>query len=239
MRLQPSTSTAQALLNVFVYRSRPKPRIPSVSIDPAPTQRPSNSGLKFRPLQFRRYASVNGTKDQRLRDREIMDREVCLVQADGTLGPPAATSHVLRTFDPALYHLVQLSPSQGNIPTVCKIISKRELREKERMTRKPAVVTTKHLELNWAIDANDLGHRLKRMQDFLSQGRLVEVLLDEKKKGRKATSEEAKAVIQAIRAKAMEVEGTKESKHMEGTMLKQVTLFFQGMGKVSQGEAKS
>ncbi|KAI9698740.1 MAG: hypothetical protein M1836_003850 [Candelina mexicana] len=240
MRVQHPPSTAQALLNVFVYASRPNRQGSGRTTKLASEQWRCTSGApNLRPHHIRRYADFRGTTDHRLRNAEIKAREIQLVQADGTLGPPAATSHILRTFDRNLYHLVQVSPSLPDKPTVCKIISKEELREKERakaqMARKSAI-TAKQLELNWAIDPNDLSHRLKKMQEFLSLGRSVDIILAGKRKGRKATSEEAKAVIKTIRAKAMEVEGAKESKPMKGSMLQQVTLFFEG--KVTKGEAK-
>ncbi len=243
-RVHHLNSTAQALFNIFVYAPRPRSQISCISTNSAPPRwRCTTSALRLRHVQIRRYADVHGSSDARRPvDREITASLIYLKQADGTLGPPSATSHVLQTFNRSLYHLVQLSPSLPGRPTVCQIISKQALRDmeraKEQVMRKPAV-TAKQLEMSWAIDSNDLSHRLKKMQEFLGQGRSVEIILARKRKGkgRQATSEEANALIKTIRAKAMEVEGAKESKHMEGKVLEQVTLFFGG--KVVKGEAKS
>ncbi|KAI9692000.1 MAG: hypothetical protein M1820_009618 [Bogoriella megaspora] len=118
---------------------------------------------------------------------------------------------------------------------ICRIISKEELRAQEKAKskqKKSPDDLTKELEINWAIDKNDLQHRLKKMAQFLEQGRRVEVLLARKKGGRQATPKEAESVTQIFRDKAKEVGGT-EWRSMEGNLGMMAKLYFQGPKKKS------
>lgn len=117
---------------------------------------------------------------------------------------------------------------------VCKIINKAaEQKAVKAMKKKPAnpSQTVKTLELNWAIDPHDLGHRLKRMQEFLEKGYRVDVVLIGKRKKRKATPEEAAETLRRIREGAEEVEGAKEWKAMEGKVGGLVTVYLEGKAK--------
>lgn len=113
---------------------------------------------------------------------------------------------------------------------IAKIFNKKEMfqqKQAQKKTKKPGSVT-KTIEMNWAIDKNDLGHRLGKIRDFLEKGNKVEVLLAGKSKGRKATMEEAEAVVKRIRDSVEEVEGAKESRKMEGRLLAPAVLYFVG-----------
>lgn len=168
------------------------------------------------------------------RDENIQAYEVQVVDEDNSLKPPAPLSQVLYSLDRKTYTLVQVSPPEAGKLPVCKIFGKKALREAERAKAKPPkspATLTKQLELNWAIDPNDLGHRLNKMQEFLEQGRRVEIILAGKRKGRKATEDEAQTVLKRIRGRVKELEGVRESKEMEGKVLGQATLFFEGKVK--------
>jgi translation initiation factor IF-3 len=93
------------------------------------------------------------------------------------------------------------------------------------LPKKPKIKT---IELNWAIDANDLGHRLAKMKEFLEKGSKVEVILAPKRRGRKATPEESRAVVDRIMAAVGEVDGAKEAKMMAGNLGAQCTIFLEG-----------
>ncbi|KAH8811920.1 hypothetical protein F5884DRAFT_295015 [Xylogone sp. PMI_703] len=193
--------------------------------------------LRAQPNQFsklllthqRCYASPPAMK--RLpRDDEIKSRTVRVVGEDGKLKEPQQTLEVLNSLNRTLESLVIVDPgTDGSIP-ICKIINKKAEREavkaKKAVKNPGAVVKT--IELNWAIDANDLGHRLKKMKEFLGKGNKVELILASKRKGRKASPEEADMVLQKIREAIAEVDGAKESKAMEGKVLGHATLFIQG-----------
>ena len=105
------------------------------------------------------------------------------------------------------------------------------MREAEKAKAKSArssAVTVKTIELNWAIDGNDLSHRLQRIRDFLRKGHRVEVLMAAKRKGRKATEEEARGLVDRIRAAIGECEGARESRPMEGKLLGTATIYAEG-----------
>lgn len=110
-------------------------------------------------------------------------------------------------------------------------MSKQALREAEKARSKrkadPAA-TLKTIELNWAIDKNDLSHRLDKMKQFLSKGWRIDVVMAAKRKGRKATIEEAEELLKMIRRSIAEIQGAREWKAMEGKAGAQATIFAQG-----------
>ena len=162
---------------------------------------------------------------------------------------------VLARMDRTTHRLIQVgeAPAPGDafsdqvdappIP-VCKIVSKKdaymndqrkkaEAKEKKRITNITSSVKT--LELNWAIDQNDLTHRLERMREFLQEGRKVEVVLAAKKRGRKASPQECEGVLRQIRGVVDDVDGAREEKSKVGALGSFSTLAFAGrpvkMGK--------
>ena len=88
--------------------------------------------------------------------------------------------------------------------------------------------SNKMIELSWGIVQNDLEHRLKRLEEFLREGRMVDVLIVQKKRGRTAETEEMQRLVDAVRERARGLPGVSELKAMEGAIGKQVTLFFRG-----------
>ena len=169
-----------------------------------------------------------------LRDEEIRAHEVHVVDSDGTLSPAQPLSHVLNTFDRTKNFLVQVSPPDSSDTPVCKIIDKQEAREKERAKARPVKSRdslTKRLELNWAIDANDLGHRMNKMKEFLEQGRRVEILMARKRKGRTTSDDEAQRLVEQIKKCVGDIEGAKEWKAMDGKVGLQATLYIDGKAK--------
>ena len=104
-------------------------------------------------------------------------------------------------------------------------------KEAAKAKKKENLDSVKTLELNWAIDANDLGHRLKKMEDFLSEGRKVEIVLARKKQGRKATVEECEDVLRRIKETVEAVKGAKETQALEGKLGGVATLSLEGAKK--------
>jgi translation initiation factor IF-3 len=114
---------------------------------------------------------------------------------------------------------------------ICKIQSKAALREAERARSKKKEIPSsivKTIELNWAIDPHDLKHRLDRVKDFLSKGWRVDIIMAGKKKGRKATPEEARVLVERVKEAVTEVEGSKEWKAMDGKLGATATIFAEG-----------
>ncbi len=105
------------------------------------------------------------------------------------------------------------------------------MRDAEKVKAKAArdsVVTTKTIELNWAIDIYDLGHRLQRIREFLGKGHRVEVIMAPKRKGKKATEAEAQSLVDRVRSVVGQCEGSRESKPMEGKLLGTAMIYLEG-----------
>ena len=164
--------------------------------------------------------------------------------------PPRTRYDVLRSIDRTTHRLVQVqaaSTELDNLP-VCKIVSKKaayqntERRKREAKEKKRAQAASsslKTLELNWAIDGNDLRHRLERVAGFLAEGRKVEVILAAKKKGRKASEAECEGVLERLRGAVGGVEGAREVKRMEGKVGGFAVLEFQGKVGLAQAKEES
>ncbi|KAK0827894.1 hypothetical protein LTR73_005496 [Friedmanniomyces endolithicus] len=132
----------------------------------------------------------------------------------------------------------------GAFVPVCKVVSKKEQYDlerrkkaanKERVKEGSKAQSMKTLELNWAIDANDLQHRLDRIGEFLADGRRVEVVLAAKKRGRKATVQECGQVVKKIEECVTGVEGASVMKALTGKMGSFATIMLQG--KVGKSQA--
>jgi translation initiation factor IF-3 len=164
---------------------------------------------------------------------------VRIVSDDNKLSPPQYTSSILGSIDRKTETLVMVarsdsdpnSDSDGSSYPICRIQSKHALREAEkaRQKKKEAPSTTvKTIELNWAIDPHDLQHRLQRVKDFLSKGWRVDVVMAGKKRGRKATPDETKILVEKVREAMKEVEGSKEWRDIEGSLGATATIYLVG-----------
>ncbi|KAJ2895868.1 putative translation initiation factor if-3 protein [Zalerion maritima] len=152
-----------------------------------------------------------------------------------SLSIPLSTQDVLASLDRKTHYLQVVTFPQPNWELqpypICVVVDKAASRLAEKSKKKEKRekrVTTKKLELNWAIDTGDLAHKVKRMRQFLEAGFRVDVLLAPKRRGvKKAEGKDAKELI----AKLEElVEGVKafEHKKREGQMLGVMRMYFQG-----------
>ena len=98
-------------------------------------------------------------------------------------------------------------------------------------------VTQKTMELNWAIGKGDLGHGMGKWGGWLERGWRVEVVIAGKKKGRKATEEEARELLGAIGGVMAEM-GGREMKPVEGKVLGTLTMFLEGKQQQQGKKAK-
>ncbi|KAF1849550.1 uncharacterized protein K460DRAFT_404764 [Cucurbitaria berberidis CBS 394.84] len=246
------SGTSRALYRVFVA-----PNLRATSSIPilyAPAFAPSHHSRSQTPSLISRTCirTKKYTKDTRrhaLSDYFVIDRaieadNINLVDKDGTFHNSVPLSEALSSFNKVTHHLVQMSAGKVdnlgridslNIPT-CRVISKMELRAQHQrkldILRRQAKnqstgPASKSLELNWAIAGGDLKHRLERLKEFLREGRKVDIMLGPKKKGRKATEEEAKGVIKAVRDAVVECKGAGEVKS-EGQVGGVMTIVFEG-----------
>ncbi|KAL9129948.1 MAG: hypothetical protein Q9217_001750 [Psora testacea] len=209
-----------------------------------PAQRPFQPDLRLNPNNF-------GPKDQvdararDLRDELIRAFKVYVVQPNDSLGEPVLLRDALdaRQFDergkPTQY-LRQVREPDDEFPyPVCKYYDVKLERDRElakKKAAKTAKTENKQLEINWTVSDNDLGHRMGRLKEFLEKGWKVEVVLGStRKKGwkekRMADSEEAKNLINRIKAAAMEVDGARERTGMKGVLGQEAVLSFEGIKK--------
>jgi len=180
-----------------------------------------------------------------LRDDNIQAWKVLIVNADGKLSEPKLLRNVLDDLPKddkgRPTHFVQqvAFPDETRPEPLCKIFDKKDYQKRE-MERKKAMKAakatkgeTKQLELNWSIGGNDLDHRLGRLKEFLAKGWKVEVIFGSKRKSgwkdrRLPTTQEAEELLGTIRGAVSEVEGSKERGVLEGKILGEAVMHFEG-----------
>ena len=246
------SSTSRALYRVFVlpnlrttsngipiqFAPAFAPTYGPPSVPVAPLNQPQVRHKSYAKKDTRRHA----LSDYYTIDNAITAPRVNFVDVDGKFHQDIATLDALASFNKVTHHLVQVTPGKvdefgvhdPDHPPVCRVVSKIDLRaqheRKVDAARKQAKGVTgppqKNLELNWAIGGGDLKHRMNKLQEFLLEGRRVEVLLGPKKRGKKATAEEADVVYKAVISAADECKA-KEVKR-EGTIGAVLTVIFEG-----------
>jgi translation initiation factor IF-3 len=178
-------------------------------------------------------------------DNAIKSHTVNFVDPDGKFYPSIPIQQARSHVDPTTQHLILVSPGKvdlfgrpdPNDMPVCKVISKIDLRARHKMALElerraekglGAGKPPKNLELNWAISPGDLRHRLNKLQEFLREGRKVEILLGPKRRGRIATPQECQVVLQMVRNAVAECKGAVEKKEPSGPIGGVMTLVFEG-----------
>lgn len=174
------------------------------------------------------------------RNDQIKAFRINLVDELGEFHQDVSKADVLARMNSETHMLIIVDqPEEGR--ATCKIVDKKALiqqRAAKKLASKSPTNKIKMIELNWAIDGNDLGHRTNKMKEFLAKGYRVEVVFAAKRKGRKASPEECTNVLERVRGATQEVEGTKEWKPMNGKMGGQVTLYFEGKLQTLDTEEK-
>jgi translation initiation factor IF-3 len=142
-------------------------------------------------------------------------------------------------------------PSDVPVPiqptaAICRIVDmEAEAQEKETAEKetKKLAQQTKELELNWAIAAHDLSHKMRRLEEFLAKGMRVELLLARKKASRTASKEEGELLVEKVKEAVANVPGAIEYKKVDGSVGAVMRMFFEGpkSGKVKKkkGDAKA
>lgn len=142
-----------------------------------------------------------------------------LVSEDSdSLLPPESPRSILARMDRKTNFLVEVAGATGTGLPVCRILPKKGVREYEKAKRqKPRSRSNlmKMLELNWAIEPNDLKHKLDKMKGFLEEGRKVELTIAKKRRGRDATEGEKAKLLDFIKKFAQGLVGVKEYKAIE------------------------
>lgn len=243
-------SPMKALYSIFVQpalsasRTTTRPQLLSRNAQTPRNQLHKQQTRAFassQPLSLIRKKSRPAEVREQKWNEEITARIIQLVNPDTkALEEPVTRYDVLKNLDLKTHRLVQLTPDdevdRNGIP-VCKIVSKKEeyaadkrRKEQQKESKQAAAKerSIKTLELNWAIDGNDLAHRLEKVKGFLEEGRRVEIVLATKKRGRKASLAECEEVLEKIREVAGSVKGAKETKELEGKVGGFATMVIQG-----------
>ncbi|KAK0125553.1 hypothetical protein ONS96_009389 [Cadophora gregata f. sp. sojae] len=239
-------SSATALHRVFIapieLQSKLQVRQLSLIATSTPqlrSQLQSQRQCNVQSAQQKRHVSLHVAEKARFpRDDEIKAWSVTLVDADGKLTDPRSTSSVLSSIDQKTESLVVVVPGSQGVPPICKILNKQAMRAAEKAKMKSArgtAVTQKTMELNWAIGKGDLGHRMGKLQQWLEKGWRVEVVIAGKKKGKKASEEEARDLLKTIRGLLAEV-GGREMKPEEGGVLGTLTIYLEGKQQGKKGK---
>jgi translation initiation factor IF-3 len=165
-------------------------------------------------------------RDRLPRDHEITDPQI-MVLDNGTIEGPLATRYVLTKIAPeeSLRMFQPYKPAKDGSPAeyaICKIVDKKAEHEKikESQERKKengggGKSKTKEMELSWGIGDHDLMTKLRHLAAFVEKGMKVDIVLGKKRKGKKVSEEEARAVVGKVREE-IERCGGKEGKKATG-----------------------
>lgn len=181
-----------------------------------------------RLLNHTRVFSSTPAKHRFPRDDEILAKTVRLVGKDGHVGEAVSTAQVRTTYDKKTHYLLCMAlPDDPKCrePPICKIMAKKALVAIPKKQATPSNVI-KLMEVNWAIDQNDLSYRLKQIKKFLEKGTRVHIQFVVKKKGKTATLEDANYLLQKIRETILTVKGAREARAMKGKLLDHQTVFY-------------
>lgn len=213
----------------------------------ADSGRPS---LQSRPSFQPRDVDVSryGPKvDRPPRDEEIRAWRAHVKLPNGRLSEPQSLADILdgRAHDEKdkysqfVQELAPADPKTGREYSILAYFDKKQVKEQELAQKKKSkhvATKEKSLELSWSIDGHDLQHRLDRMKAFLEKGNKVEVVFGSTRiRGwglkRKITEDEGQVLLDKFRQMALEVEGTKVLKELNGRLLGQASICFQGPSK--------
>ncbi|KAK3070660.1 hypothetical protein LTR53_010058 [Teratosphaeriaceae sp. CCFEE 6253] len=245
--MQPHTSrsAAQALYRVFVSPALSTTRASLQRSPPKPTQ-PTPQRAFSTTLPRPTKSRITERRTQKW-DDEIRAYQIQLVDPDTERlvddGEPRTRYDVLKYLDRTTHRLIQVSADEEGVDPRKKAMyeqdRKRKAQAKERAKEGVKVGSVKTLELNWAIDGNDLEHRLEKVGGFLAEGRRVEIVLAAKKRGRKASLVECEGVVKRIEGVAEAVAGASVMKALEGPMGGFSTIVLQGRAPGASAQGKS
>ena len=175
---------------------------------------------------------------KKVMDEDIRAHEIQFIDAAGKFQGLQPLRDVLASFDRGLYNLVCVNPHAKDQPLTCKLLLKTEVAEaerksyraerekrKERREKNPNQIL-KEVELSWAISEHDLGHRMKKVREFMEKGNRVAVTLGTKKGMAKQTIGAMAGLLKAVRGECEE--WGKEIKEPEGQVGRRYTMLFEG-----------
>ena len=170
-------------------------------------------------------------------NKSIEAHQVRLKGEDGKLSEPQWLDELLGSINTPKEYVLQLDPASKDPIPIVQIMCRQELIQRiyrqedsvRNQKRAEKHKRPKQLELNWAISVNDLLLKMKQMKEFLEKGKKVELLFANRRGQRKASPEEAQALLETVRAKIDEA-GAGEIVPMEGGILKRALLIVKMRG---------
>ena len=120
--------------------------------------------------------NINNKKNELQINDEIDDKEIRLIDADGSMMGVVPTAEALELASKKNLDLVKISPNA--IPPVCKIVDYNkamyEKAKKEKEAKKSQkLVTLKEVRLSPKIEEHDLEVKIKNASKFLQEGNKV------------------------------------------------------------------
>lgn len=136
--------------------------------------------------------NIRNKKDELQINEEINEKEIRLIDADGTMLGIISTSKALELANEKNLDLVKISPNA--IPPVCKISDYNkamyEKAKKEKEAKKnQKLVTLKEVRLSAKIEEHDLNVKIKNAYKFLSEGDKVKASIRFKGRQQKYTAD--------------------------------------------------
>jgi len=120
--------------------------------------------------------NIDNKKNELQINEEIKDKEIRLIDSDGTMVGVISTAEALEMASSKNLDLVKISPTA--VPPVCKIVDyhkamfEKAKKEKE-LKKNQKIVTIKEVRLSAVIDDHDLEVKIKNAQKFLGEGNKV------------------------------------------------------------------
>ena len=204
----------------------------------------AGQSFEARDVDLSKYGPTGPKVDRPPRDEEIRAWRAHLRLPNGKLSEPQSLRDILDgraqdekgQYSQFVQELAPADPQNGREYSILVYLEKKQMKEQElaqKKNKRQVAIKSKGLELGWSIDGHDLQHRLERLKAFLQKGNKVDVVFGSmRKRGwgskRKITDEEGKALVERFRKTALEVEGTKVIKDLNGTLLGQANMCFQG-----------
>ncbi|KAI1108621.1 hypothetical protein F5Y14DRAFT_73126 [Nemania sp. NC0429] len=252
-----STSTTSLSFSSYTSASIPAPRHHAWTWPPSSThglpRAPGTSHPRHSIRTFYRPPSAapkETAQKKAPRDDDIPYHWVQIADGSGSLSEPKQKLTVLVGL-PEGHSLVMVAPpppppprDPDGAPTpwqapaaICRVVDTRAEAAAEAEAKalaaeeKRLAKQLKQLEFNYAIAPHDMGHKLKRLREFLGRGIRVEALVARKRGSRRTQPEEEEQLVRNIREAALAIPGVTEYKRMDGEIGKTVTLSFQGPAK--------
>ncbi|KAF1815905.1 hypothetical protein P152DRAFT_201426 [Eremomyces bilateralis CBS 781.70] len=192
-------------------------------------------------------------------DEAIATLRVHLINTEGRVDPQAhSLSSLLRSIDRTTEHVIQLRGASSGDPgedglslPLVKVVTAQELlerlrdKEMKQKASKRTLLSSKTLEISWQISESDLDHRCKKLQEFLEEGRKVEVIIQRRRTNRRRAQQPSLdrrvEIVDRLKSILSEVPGSAESKPMDvkkpGLQDETATLFFEGHKLEKESEA--